>query len=361
MGPEVYLSRRQAAVARLSELGADFLLLASPPDIRYLTGFRGEESELLLSEDGGAWIVTDGRYAEEARADAAGVEVLVFSGGDERLGLFQDLLPGDARLGVQAEALSWTRVRQLEEALPGRVLLPVERPLSPLRARKDREEVALIERAARLAEGVFLEVLGEVKEGLAELDLAAEMEYRLRKAGAEGPAFPVIVAAGPSSSRPHHRPGARRLARGEPILVDMGAVLGGYHSDMTRLFCLGRPPEEVVGVHRAVVDALNEAAASLKAGEACQEVDRRARSSLAARGLAEAFTHGTGHGVGLEIHEAPTLRKDSADILAAGSVVTVEPGVYFPGSFGVRVEDLFVVGEGGAERVTSLPREVVVL
>jgi Xaa-Pro aminopeptidase len=236
-------------------------------------------------------------------------------------------------------------------------LKPAEDLIEELRMVKDRGEIEAIRRAGRVTADVFAEVMPYVKPGVIELDLAAEIEYRMRKKGAEGAAFETIVASGHRSAYPHARPSSKALQESELVIFDLGAILAGYAADMTRTVFLGDPTRRVRNLYTAVLKSQEGAARSVREATSVGEIDSTARRILAKHGFARYFTHSTGHGVGLEIHERPRLAKGETTLLRAGSVVTVEPGVYLEGLGGIRIEDTLLVGPEGPEVLTPASKE----
>ena len=233
--------------------------------------------------------------------------------------------------------------------------------MEQLRVQKDPDEIAKIKRAVDLTAAVFEGMLDLVRPGALERDLAAEIEYRMKRRGAEGPAFETIVASGARGAWPHARPSAKRLKKNEFVVFDLGAILGHYASDMTRTVFLGRPSSRARCLYEAVRSAQQRAIDAIRPGVVSGQVDSAARSELRRHGLARHFVHGTGHGVGVEIHEEPRLGRGQRTQLAAGNVVTVEPGIYLPGRLGIRIEDVVVVREGKAEVLTPTTKELITL
>ena len=349
---------------RLDEAGVDALLVTNLPNVRYLTGFSGSAAILLVAPRRTA-LVTDGRYRTQAaeqldRAHLGDVALPVGGAQAQRDALVAALGAEQvARLGLEADAVTWSTQRRWAETVAPVDLVPTSAVVEGLRLVKDDGELARMARAASIADAALATVLPMLEEGPAERDVALELDTAMRRLGAEDRAFETIVASGPNSAKPHARPGDRRLAPGDPVVVDFGAVFDGYRSDMTRTFFVGGEPRGVMTqvldvVRRAQEDGLD----AVRAGVAAADVDRACRETIAAAGWADAFEHGTGHGVGLDIHEAPAVGPGSAAILAAGVVVTVEPGVYLAGQGGVRVEDTVVVTEGPCRPLTSFPKDL---
>ncbi len=344
----------------------DCLLVSGLANIRYLTGFTGSNALLLVQADS-ATFFTDGRYTTQARQEVPGVRVVT-----PKKGLWPEAI---RRLKAQRRfkagfdssvslALSKVILKGLGEKRTRAVSGAVER----LRLVKEESEIAAIRASAELNSRVLAEILPLVKPGVTERDLAAEMEYRMRRMGAAGPAFESIVAAGENSALPHARPTARAVRGGEFVLFDHGTMLNGYCSDMTRTVWVGGSSGDLRGnlprardLYATVLEAHQLAREAVRAGVRCSVVDRAARRRIAAQGWGKYFSHSTGHGVGLEIHESPRVAAPVKDKLPAGAVITIEPGVYLPGFGGVRIEDMLVVRENGAEGLTPSPKEFMEL
>lgn len=347
-------ARRESVQRAGRANGLHAVLVTHPPNVRYLTGFTGSSGWLLLGGHA-ALLLTDPRYREQAPAQAAGCDVAVCEAGLAEGLLASSALDAGACCGYEAAHLSCALLQALERDFPTvrwqAATGLVERP----RQIKDGGEVAAIRRALEIAEASLLEVAPTVCAGQSEVEVAAGLEYACRLRGAEGMSFDTIVASGVRGSLPHARPGARRLLDGDLVVVDMGCVVNGYCSDITRALVVGDElPTQWTRVFEAVASAQLAAVELIRAGAACSAVDAAARTVLDRYGFGEHFTHGIGHGVGLEVHEAPRLSSRSEDALRAGQVVTVEPGVYMPGVGGLRLEDMVLVTATGFERLNAL-------
>ena len=337
------------------------LLVSHLPSVRYLCGFTGSNGALLVTQRN-AVLCTDGRYTVQARQDVHGASVevpkeplLAFLGAHAA-----KLAVG--RMAVESDHLTVSQYGLLRRAAGRGVKLePVTGAVEALRAVKDRSEISAIRAAAKLICGVFDAVVPSIRPGVRELEIAAEVDYQMRRRGAQGPSFETIVASGPRGALPHARPTGRKLRRGELVILDMGAILGGYCSDLTRTVFLGRAPARVRGWYGAVWEAHQAARGAARPGVACGDVDEAARSALKRHGLDQYFTHSTGHGIGLEIHEGPRLARGQKARLEAGNVVTIEPGVYIEGVGGIRIEDDVLITPKGPEVLTKMCGELLQL
>ena len=353
--------------SRLTELAAaaqvDAVLVTRLVNVRYLTGFSGSSGALLLlggGDDPVAVLATDGRYRDQAAEQCGDVRLLISRTGPADL-LAHASTAGADRVGYEPEAVSVADFRHLSEGFPG-ALVELDPLVERLRAVKDPSEIALLRRACQVSDAALAELLPRIRTGMTERQVAADLEAGMRRLGADGAAFESIVAGGPHSAIPHHEPTDRPLTRGDLLKIDFGARVRGYHADETRTFVVGADPEGWQSdLHAAVLAAQQAGVAALRPGASARAVDAAARSVVADRGWGDHFTHGLGHGVGLEIHEAPFLGATSPDRLSAAVPVTVEPGVYLPGRGGVRIEDTLVVGTDTAESLTTTPRELLVL
>jgi Xaa-Pro aminopeptidase len=359
--PDRRLERQTALRGALEKEGLDALLVTHLPNIRYLTGFTGSAALLLVRQDA-TILVTDFRYAAQATVEAGLIATVEIDQRSvwERLGR---VLAGRAieNLGIEPHALTVRDAERVSGVSRGRVL-PTTELVERLRAVKAPEEVAAIRSAAELAQEALSEVLPSVRVGQTEVEVGAALESALRRRGSEWHPFPTIVASGPRSALPHARTSQRTIGTGEFLLLDFGAQVDGYCADLTRTVVVGsRADERQRTIHDLVQTAQRRAIAHLSAGMPACEGDALAREVIAVRGFADAFGHSLGHGLGLEVHEAPRLAPNSDTPLPAHAVVTVEPGVYFPGWGGVRLEDDVYLGPDGAERLSDGRTELLEL
>ena len=361
--PPMDVADRSARLrAKLAEAGCDALLVTNVTNIRYLTGFTGSAALLLVRPDGLVF-VTDGRYRDQATAQlaAAGVEARIAIGPDvdARRRLVAEAVPPDgARLGLEADDVTWGQKRRFDrEWFPAAKVVATSELVESMRTVKDAGEVARLEAACAMADAALAAVRHRLGEGVTEAEVALELEWQMRRLGAEGPSFDTIVASGPNAAMPHHRAGDRRIRKGDLVVLDFGALVDGYHSDMTRTVMVGGPSETQARMYDVVRRAQAAGVAAVRAGVEAKAVDEACRSVISDAGWGDAFVHGTGHGVGLDIHEAPRVAKSADAMLAAGHVVTVEPGVYLGEHGGVRIEDTVVVTSEGCRTLTRAPKD----
>jgi len=344
----------------LPEAGCDGLLVTNMTNIRYLTGFTGSAALLLVSPDD-LLFVTDGRYRDQAvdQLAAAGVAAPIAIGrtSDEQCEHLSGPARAAGRLGLEAEHVTWAQVQRFGSTwFEETELVPTAGLVEELRQVKDEGEVARIEAAATMADAALAAVRHRLGEGATEAEVALELEWQMRRLGADGPSFDTIVASGPNGAKPHHRAGARRIAEGDLVVIDFGALVDGYHSDMTRTIMVGDPSETQTRMLEVVAESQGAGVAAVRAGAEAKAVDETCRAVIRDAGWEDAFLHGTGHGVGLDIHEAPRVSTSADATLADGHVVTVEPGVYLAEHGGVRIEDTVVVTPDGCRTLTRAPK-----
>jgi Xaa-Pro aminopeptidase len=353
------LRKKVAAVAARSA-GVDALLVTHLPDVRWLCGFTGSNAALVLAARR-VVLLTDGRYTAQAKAEAAGTRVVIAAKPAVVAACEWMADAGVARCGFDDGNTTVAALKQMRAAVPAKLrrkmFEPVGALVSRLRWVKDADEIAKMRAAALLGCRLFEQMLGWMRPGMKETAVAANLEYAARMAGADGMSFETIVASGERSSLPHGRATEAKLPKRGFVTLDFGVVLDGYCSDMTRTVHMGRAQAGEREAYEAVLDAQEAGVAAVRAGATAGEVDEAARavlrrSNYGGAGLDKWFTHSTGHGVGLEIHEGPRLAAKQKQTLEAGMVVTIEPGIYIPGNFGVRIEDMVLVTAKGAEILT---------
>jgi Xaa-Pro aminopeptidase len=360
----MHAARRDRAQAQVAALDVDAALITHLPNVRYLTGLASSNAALLVPATGGCLLATDSRYALAAERACPDIELLV-----ERF-----LVPalgraaaarGHRKLAFEAKHLTVAAHTELAGEAPGVELEPFGEKIEELRAVKDQGELDLLTTACELSCRAFEELLPRIRPGLTERELATLLERRMVDMGAEAIAFDTIVASGPNGALPHHHPGERALEKGDLVTIDFGARVGGYHADMTRTVSLGEPAQWQRDTYDLVARAQQAGMAAARPGAELMDVDAAARDLIEDAGHGAHFKHGLGHGVGLEVHEAPMLGYDSPGKLADRVPVTIEPGVYLPGQGGVRIEDVILVGGDGTSEpghpLTTTTRELLAL
>ena len=354
--------RRKSGMKRLRKLrtsiakrGLDALLLSQPENVRYLSGFAGSSGWLLISGQN-ALLATDFRYVEQAKRESPDFEIIQTKGElrDWLPGLVSDL--GWYKLGFEADCVSYDRYHKLSKAIATKQvnleLVPTTGIVEQLRSIKEPEELGFITKAVELADAAFEQAKAIIRPGITEKEAAWEIEKLLRQEGSEGMPFEIIVASGPNSALPHAQPTEKIIRSGEPVLIDMGARINGYCSDFSRTLFLGKADKTLREIYNIVLKAQTAAIEGVESGMDASQADQLARSVVEQAGYRNAFGHGLGHGVGLAVHELPTLGPSSSDSLADGMVFTIEPGIYLAGKGGVRIEDMVVL-ENGKARVLS--------
>ncbi|MBX5446128.1 aminopeptidase P family protein [Sphaerobacter sp.] len=351
---------------RIAELGLDAIVITHPSNRYYLTGYTGDD--IPPNESGGHVIVTADRAvlvtstvnSEQARQQASGFEVFdrVYGLTEADATLLTEM--GVRRVGFEDKAILYQDHRTLTERLgDGVELVPVGTLVDDMRVIKTSDEITKIARAIEVTDRAFEQVAATIQAGDRERDIAWRLESAMRELGASGPSFPTIVASGPNAALPHHEPGDRQIQPGEPIVIDMGARVDGYCADLTRTVWVGEPDSRLREIYPIVLRALEAAEAGLRAGITGREGDALARDVIEQAGYGEAFGHSLGHGVGVRVHEGPALSKRNEEPLPAGSVVTIEPGIYIPGWGGVRIEDVGVLEDKGIRILTRAAKRSI--
>ncbi|MFC1500702.1 M24 family metallopeptidase [Candidatus Zixiibacteriota bacterium] len=352
---EVYLKRRADLWSSPELADLDAFLVTTPIHHRYLCGFSGSSASLVLTGKR-AHFLTDGRYCEQSTHEVKEADIMIVDG-PLRYSLGEHLSSW-WRVGFEAGQLTVTELRLLEESYPEITWVPVTDCMERLRAVKDEYEIASLCGAAEIACQVLSRVASRIGPGQSEREIAGELEGNLRKTGSEGSAFEPIVVSGTGSSRPHGKASDRVIGEGECLTIDFGAILNGYHSDLTRTFVLGAPVDEFLEWQGVLDQAIEAALDSMEPGMPCQELDRVARAVIDSAGFGEYFVHNLGHGIGLEVHEAPHISRTSAGTLAVGMAYTIEPGIYVPGLGGMRIEEDVLMTDNGPELLTRFPRSL---
>ena len=346
--------------AQLPEYGLDAMLITSESGERYALGFHGEG--LLLVTKDGAQYTTDGRYIETAREQVEGAEVLLATPEKGHMALAKEFIEQKHlhNVGFESGVMTVDSHKRYSQELPC-ILTPAQKLLAGLRASKDEGELDLMRRAQAVTDEAFRTILNFIRPGMTEREIAARLVYELLSRGGEKEAFDTIVAAGPNGSRPHAVPGDQVVDTGMFITMDFGCKVGGYCSDMTRTVALGQPTEEMEEVYAAVLAAQKAGINAARAGVTGREIDEAARRVLREAGYGEYFSHSFGHSLGVDIHESPGASSKETQIMPVGAVISAEPGVYIPGKFGVRIEDVLILSETGCENMTRSPKDLIVL
>ena len=343
----------------LAEQEVDAFLISQPDNRRYLTGFTGSAGLLLITATR-AVLATDFRYYEQVGREAPGWELARITDNFQKL--LPDLLASAKvrRLGFESQHVTVDQLATWTQAASGVEWVPLKDTVESVRMFKDEAEIEAMRRSVALTDEALAHALEVIRPGMTELEVAWLIESYMRTHGASRVAFDLIVAAGPNGALPHARPGERVIQPGDPIVFDLGCVVDGYCSDLTRTVCLGRPSDKYLTVFDIVLQAQRAAEAAIRPGLTGVQADAVARDLIAAAGYGDKFGHGLGHGVGLAVHEKPGAGRLSTDTLQAGMSLTVEPGIYLPGEFGVRIEDLVIIRDGGVEILSGAPKQAVV-
>lgn len=356
--PLMTVHRVAAARAAMHASDLDALLITNLVNVRWLTGFTGSAGMVALTPDD-LLLITDGRYQTQAPDEVgqAGSGARIEITRTEQRQRVSEVIGNAARVGLEADHITWQLADEIMTRwLPGSEVVQTRELLVGLRMVKDEAELARIERAAAITDEALAAVALRLHDGLTEIEFGLELDIEIRRRGASGMAFDTIVASGPNAARPHHRPGPRRISDGDLVIIDVGALVDGYRSDMTRTFGIGELSPTQRRIYDTVISAQQAGVEAVGVGVDAKSVDDACRTMISDAGWAEAFAHGTGHGVGLDIHELPRIHAHTTDTLAAGHVVTVEPGVYLVEHGGVRIEDTVIVTAEGARRVTMTPK-----
>lgn len=362
MKAKIFLTRRRRLAEKLRKENLDGFLVTAAPHLRYLFGFSGSNGLGLISAGDGTYFFTDTRYDQQVKKEVRGVNTSVLRGslvaGLKALPLFKT---PRQRIGFDSKNMTVKTMDLYFSALSKVFWEKTDNFVETLLAVKDIEELSRIKKAVEIADITFEEILPALRPGVRELDVAAELEYRLKKNGAEAPAFETIVASGYRSAWPHGRASEKKIGKDELVTLDFGAFYGGYCSDITRTVVVGKASARQKKVYNTVLAAQKRGIAAVRPGLKGKEVDRRTREVIERAGWGKYFGHGTGHGIGLLVHDFPGMGQASEDVLKAGMVVTIEPGVYIPGWGGVRIEDDVYVGPRGGVVLNRAPKKLLEL
>lgn len=346
--------------AKLPENGVDAMLLTSEPGEYYAIGFHGEGVVVVTA--GECFYFTDSRYIEAANSLVIGCEITMTGTGRNYRAMVQEVVDrcGIKKLGFEESYLSVSAYRLWEKEVTAE-LIPAQKLVNGLRAAKDQEEIALMVKAQEITDRAFSEICKFIRPGMTEQEIAAKLQYDMLRFGAMRMSFDPIVASGPNGSKPHAIPSEKKVAEGEFITMDFGCVYGGYCSDMTRTVALGEPSEEMKKVYHTVLQAQLAGIAVTRAGVTGKSIDAAARKVIEDAGYGPYFGHGYGHSLGIEIHESPNANTREESLLPVGAAVSAEPGIYLPGKFGVRIEDVTILTEDGCIDITKSPKELIIL
>lgn len=360
MENEYYGARVALLGQRMSDANIDAFFTLAAPSMRYLTGFTGEEGFLLALQDG-MHLIVDGRFTTQAREECPWVDVIEYKG------QFTSALAGllTSRrihwLGFEKERISYIQAEQMRVALPSISMIATEQVVEGMRAVKDVQELELMRSAGRIADTAYNAMICWLRPGMTENEAAALLEYEMRKAGAQGTSFSTIVGSGARGALPHGIASDKVIGANDIVVIDFGVCYKGYMSDCTRTVAFGDQPRDVMDAYARLLEAQQLGLGRIQAGMSSRSVDTAVRDKLGEHDLSKYFTHGLGHGVGLEIHEAPRLSQGTDTVLEAGHVVTCEPGIYLPGRYGMRIEDTVIVTGDGYESLTALSKSLVIV
>ena len=354
------MNHLKAIAAKLPEYGIDAMLLNSEPGEFYAVGFHGEGNVVVTAEK--CFYFTDSRYIEAAGNLITGAEIAMTGHSRNYRAMVQEVVEqcGIKTMGFEENYLSVAEYELWEKGLTAK-LVPAQKLVNSLRAAKDEEEIALMRKAQEITDRAFDEILKFIRPGMTEQEIAAKLQYDMLRFGAEKMSFDPIVVSGPNGSLPHGVPSSKQVQKGEFLTMDFGCKYGGYCSDMTRTVALGEPTEEMKKVYQIVLEAQKAGIAVTRAGVPGKSIDAAARKVIEDAGYGEYFGHGYGHSVGIEIHESPNANTREETLLPVGAAVSAEPGIYLPGKFGVRIEDVTVLTADGCIDITKSPKELIIL
>jgi Xaa-Pro aminopeptidase len=346
--------------AKIKKESLDAFLVTDLTNIRYLAGFTGSNALLVVTHKNTV-LLTDFRYQEQAKKDAGSCKIII-SSGSLFVALYEKgILKTAKTIGFEGTNLVFNTVQQIKKLFKPIKFIPFDNFIEDIAVQKDESEIAATKKAIEISDKVFSEIVETVTPGMTELDVSAEISYRIKKLGAEKESFKTIVASGVNSSMPHAEPTNKKLKNNEPLLIDFGATVHGYRSDMTRTLFLGNISPKFIEIYNIVLNAQNIAIEHVKSGISCSDLDGIARDYIANSGYGDFFKHSLGHGVGLKIHQKPVISAISKDVLKENMIITVEPGIYLPNRYGVRIEDNILVQKTGYKNLTKSPKDLIVL
>lgn len=355
----MFKNRIEKLRSSMTQKNLDCLFIKGDPNRNYLSGFTGDESFSIITMDR-AIFITDSRFTEQAKQQVVDYEILEYRGSFNEFFAATIKELKVKKIGFEENVVSYEQYRNLSKVVEAE-FVPMEGIIENIRLVKDEEEVKVIRKAAEIADKAFAHMLKFIKSGMTEREIGLELEFTMKKLGATDLSFPSIVASGVRSCLPHGQATSKVVNNGEFLTLDFGCIFGEYCSDMTRTIIIGDPSDKMKEIYNTVLQAQKDALAAIKAGVAASKVDEAARSYIESKGYGKYFGHGTGHGVGREIHEGPSVSPKSTTILEAGMIITDEPGIYIPDFGGVRIEDLILVTENGCEVLSKSPKEMICL
>lgn len=355
-----YKSIQKKIRNRLSEFKLDCFLITLRPHVRYVSGFSGTAG-LCLIFNNSKYFITDKRYTKQAANEISGWKIITSKNDLFETIAENNLIPNNSRIGIDGNNLTFAQYQNLKKLFPNNRVLPKAGFIEDIAIVKDAYEIEQITKAVEISDKVFSKILNIIKPGIRELDISAEITYLHKKFGAERDAFEPIVASGTNSAFPHARSSSKKIRKGEILTIDIGCVVNGYNSDMTRTIFLGAPKSDAIKIYNTVLSAQLNAIEAATEGLTYKELDAVARNIITDAGYGEYFTHSLGHGVGLQIHEQPRLSAKTSGNLKSGTVVTIEPGIYIPNFGGIRIEDIIVIRNGSAKILNKSTKELIVL
>ena len=353
----MFAKRIAALQQKMSKLKADAILIMSPDNVYYFSGYTGTSGYAVITQDT-IQLLTDFRYLEQASSQSAHCEIIDI--GNDLYIVLKKLLASAKNIYFEEDYFTYKQYEKLQNTVTGE-LLPLAGTIEGLRRIKDEQELTYLRAAANMADEAFLHILKFIKPGVTELEVAVELEFFMRKKGSQGPSFEFIVASGQRGSMPHGVASDKKIASGELVTLDFGSIYQGYHSDITRTLAVGQPPADLQKIYNIVFKAQAESLAMVKAGMKCKDIDKIARDIISKEGFGDKFRHGLGHGVGLDIHEEPRFNTSDETVLDENMVMTIEPGIYIPGLGGVRIEDSVIVKQNGYELLTKVTKDLIIL
>jgi len=363
---QLYNARLNSIREKLEKENLDGMLLFPSPNQYYTTGFRTFPGERLLltviPKSSDAFFIAPKLYEGQIRSEASIVNIYSWTDEENPYDILKELMEerGIDKGRFAVDDTMWSlQLLSIMKVLPNAEFVSLGDIISSMRLKKSNDEVELMKKSGKIADDIFMKVKEYIKPGMSEIEVAAFMEYEMRKMGADGPSFETIIGSGPNSALPHYSPGERKIGTGEFVVFDFGALYKGYCSDTTRTLCIGEPSEKMVKVHNIVREAQEIGVKTVRPGIKAKEVDLAVRNYIESKGYGKYFTHRTGHGIGLDVHEEPYITAISEKILEPGMAFSIEPGIYIEGEFGVRIEDIVIVTDDGCIRMNNSPKELI--